>query len=574
MLNKFKGFLALALVLTLVPVGAGVYAEEVETETPVVETVSTTDEFLQAIADEKSVITLGADINVTEKVNITYDVTIDGNGHAIIGNNVEGWQGFYILQVYRATATIKNVTLTGGDAGLLVNGSNVTLEGTVDVSGNEFGGIEVSKGQDVTETPLLTINGQVTNTTDAEGLPTIWLDGLNEGVVATQEFEIKTVNNQVHYHIPTTPVNTTVEVDSEQAFLDAVAAGANHITLTADISISSKINILHDVVIDGAGHTISGTPNAGWQGLFGIQFYNVDSATIKNLNFTNLDAAILVNGSNLTLEGAINLSGNEFGGIELSKGKDVTNNVVLDVTNAVLTNDTEDYGLPTVWVDNTLDAEVIGGTFVVRKDIKASQVQYYLNAETNKEAKANEMFYEMFAALNSDKIKVNVNETDGSLQVVLIDATVDVDAVVDVLTSIIVDNDEVVGFQIAGAGAGFSEKPSEEDIRATIENLVTLYLSSTRTAVAAEGRAIPFGLIVNVDGTDVETDVVNVSFTSRNGTVDPVEPTKPTEDKETPKTDGAKTPNTGLSDMMTMYASLIVLGAIVLVTLKTKKRYN
>lgn len=184
------------------------------------------------------------------------------------------------------------------------------------------------------------------------------------------------------------------------------------------------------------------------------------------------------------------------------------------------------------------------------------------------------MFYEMFAALNSDKIKVNVNETDGSLQVVLIDATVDVDAVVDVLTSIIVDNDEVVGFQIAGAGAGFSEKASEEDIRATIENLVTLYLSSTRTAVAAEGRAIPFGLIVKVDGTDVETDVVNVSFTSRNGTVDPVEPTKPTEDKETPKTDGAKTPNTGLSDMMTMYASLIVLGAIVLVTLKTKKRYN
>lgn len=573
MLNKFKGILALALVLTLVPVGTGIYAEESGQEA-VVETVDNVEELLQALADKDEVITLGASFNVTEPIVIDYEVTIDGAGHTISGNSTEGiWESLYIVHVYRTTATLKNITLTNGDAGLLVNGSTVTLEGKVDVSGNDFGGIEVSQGSGVTEPAILNISGTITNTTEVEGKPTIWLDNLTEGFNG-EGFEkvVMADKNQVHFYFKKDVEPVTVEVASVEDLKTAIAANAPHITLTDNITVTEKINILHAIVIDGAGHTISGNNQPGWEGLYALQFYNVN-ATVKDLNFTNLDAAILVNGSTLTLEGSVNLSGNEFGGIELTQGVDVVNAPKLNIENVILTNTTEDYGQPTVWTDSTSAAEIIGGSLIVRNDINGTQDQYYLNAETAKEVKATKMFYEMFAALNSDKVKVNVNDVDGSLQVVFIGGKADVDAVVDVLTSIIVDNDEVVGFQIGNQGIGFSVKPSEEQIRTQVKNLVEAFLSSARTVAEVEGRAIPFALEMNIDGTDVKSAVANVSFTSRDGGTDPVEPVKPTEDKDTPKED-SKTPKTGIQDTVTMYASLIVMGALVLVALKSRKRYN
>ena len=50
------------------------------------------------------------------------------------------------------------------------------MKGTVDVSGNEFGGIEVSQGEGVTKEPKLTVNGTLTFAAD-EDLPAIWIDG-------------------------------------------------------------------------------------------------------------------------------------------------------------------------------------------------------------------------------------------------------------------------------------------------------------------------------------------------------------------------------------------------------------
>ena len=88
----------------------------------------------------------------------------------------EGWNSNYVLQFYETKGSIENLSIAGGDAAILVNGSDVTLNGTVDVSGNEFGGIEVSQGEGVTKEPKLTVNGTLTFTTD-EDLPAIWIDG-------------------------------------------------------------------------------------------------------------------------------------------------------------------------------------------------------------------------------------------------------------------------------------------------------------------------------------------------------------------------------------------------------------
>jgi adenosine/AMP kinase len=154
--------------------------------------VGTLEEFKAALADaSKSLINLTADFTTTEKILVSRDdVTINGNNKTITFTGDEtGWKGNYVLHVYNTTGvTIKDIKLTGGDAALLVNGSEVTLTGAIDVSGNEFGGIESSKGVGVEKDPKLTVTGATfTNTSEAYGLPTIWEDQVEGTVVVADE---------------------------------------------------------------------------------------------------------------------------------------------------------------------------------------------------------------------------------------------------------------------------------------------------------------------------------------------------------------------------------------------------
>lgn len=120
----------------------------------------------------------------------TYTLTQDSTVEDIIiestADNTE-WHSSYGLQFYTGAHTVKNATLKGGNAGIIVNGATVTLEGTIDVSGNTFGGIEVCKGSNPALTAgVLNINGaNIINTTEEYGKPTIWIDGNTdeEGIV-------------------------------------------------------------------------------------------------------------------------------------------------------------------------------------------------------------------------------------------------------------------------------------------------------------------------------------------------------------------------------------------------------
>ena len=157
--------------------------------------VSNQTELKEALANENiEVIVLANDIETTEKINITRPVIIDGNNKTIRYVGTFGssqskdntiWAGIYVLQVYKTTATIKNIKLTGANAALLVNGSNVKLEGTIDVSGNGFGGIELGKGKDVTTSPHLSLDSinQIINTTETENAPTLWTPIDTEGAI-------------------------------------------------------------------------------------------------------------------------------------------------------------------------------------------------------------------------------------------------------------------------------------------------------------------------------------------------------------------------------------------------------
>lgn len=139
--------------------------------------VSTYADFEQAIGDATvSTIKLDGNIDAPGKISILRDVTIDGGGHTIKFNGDIDWKSNF-LQVYKATATVKDLTVKDGNLAFFVNGGTLNIEGTVKISGN-FGGIGLSQGDGVTEVPTLNIaNGAVLNYTgESVTTPAIYQD--------------------------------------------------------------------------------------------------------------------------------------------------------------------------------------------------------------------------------------------------------------------------------------------------------------------------------------------------------------------------------------------------------------
>ncbi len=159
--------------------------------------VGSQSELLEAIQDKDvDTITLSKDIETTQKINITRPLVIDGKNHTIKYVGTFGtdnsksntvWGGIYVLQFYKTTGTIRNIKLTGGNAALLLNGSQVKLEGTIDVSGNGFGGIELGQGVNVDEDVKLTLddNINIINTTEKNSAPTLWVASDSEDATIT-----------------------------------------------------------------------------------------------------------------------------------------------------------------------------------------------------------------------------------------------------------------------------------------------------------------------------------------------------------------------------------------------------
>lgn len=204
--------------------------DEPEPEEPT--EVATEEDLKQAIANGDKEVKLTDNITVASgNLNLGTTQHFDGNGktisfgttgqnlvsthsgtiieNVIVENTVatEDWSSTYGIQCYNGNYTIKNVTAKGGNAGILVNSANVTLEGTIDVSGNEFGGIEVSKSSNTQLQPsTLNINGAtIVNTTEEFRKPTIWIDGVEDGnVVNGAESMFATtelVENQIQYYL-------------------------------------------------------------------------------------------------------------------------------------------------------------------------------------------------------------------------------------------------------------------------------------------------------------------------------------------------------------------------------------
>lgn len=126
------------------------------------------------------------------------------NDLEVVSNGTNKWTSTYAIQVYNGTGyALNGCKCSGANAALLVNGASATVN-NCDVSNNTFGGIEVSKGAEADQSSSLTVTGSITNTTEAYGKPTIWIDGATAGntVNADGLFSSDSIKaDQVQYYL-------------------------------------------------------------------------------------------------------------------------------------------------------------------------------------------------------------------------------------------------------------------------------------------------------------------------------------------------------------------------------------
>lgn len=248
-----------------------------------------------------------------------------------------------------------------------------TITATVQTDGTYLATLDLSqygKGE-YTITATDKAGNTVTSATfdfDATGALVTNIDELN-AALSDNTIETIYLNNDITDLTSRVVVNRAVTINGNNhklTFTDAINTAPNGekqgIVVTAN-----------DVVINDLTVEMDAIDNEAWTGTYAIQVYN-GTATLNNITTTGADGGIFANNSTITLTGTIDVSGNEFGGIEVSNG-----NPVLNATEATLVNTTEEFKKPTIWTDKTPNAVVNVKDMFENKHVKDEQVQYYLN---------------------------------------------------------------------------------------------------------------------------------------------------------------------------------------------------
>lgn len=231
--------------------------------------------------DVKS-ITIASEVSLDKELQLRNSGTTFNGNNKTISSNVEGkvltflndgttvndlviestadntdWHSSYNVQFYTGTHKLKNAKLSGGNAGIIVNAATLTLEGTIDVSGNTFGGIEVSKGvAEGLSAGVLNINGAtLINTTEEYGKPTIWIDGNTDDVGIVNGAESMTMiekDGQKQYYLDAShAVDPSLSENSEES------ANVAETYTKEDLLSKSKSDI--QSIASGLGLDTSGT---------------------------------------------------------------------------------------------------------------------------------------------------------------------------------------------------------------------------------------------------------------------------------------------------------------------------
>lgn len=181
--------------------------------------VSSLEELMAALAEEKPLIVLTGSFTADAQISLPYAVTLNGNGNTITSNHDApeareaagilisadgvtvsgltvsgpnntpgGWDsGEYAIKVYDCDGVkLKNITVKDANAGIQINSASVVMEGTITVSGNEWGGIEVAKSSQLEKVSSLDIrNANLVHASESYSNPVLWVDGNEAGGTVT-----------------------------------------------------------------------------------------------------------------------------------------------------------------------------------------------------------------------------------------------------------------------------------------------------------------------------------------------------------------------------------------------------
>ena len=371
-------------------------------------------------AEKGDIVTLLKDITVdmgdkdAAAIAITKNLTLDGNGKTIAANKIDAEEGMgHILGIQGANVKVRDLTIDGTDKsarhgiqvygegskatlysvtvkncfgyGLVVNGATATAT-RLTTDGNGWGGVNVTKGVNITDNPSFTLNsGTLTDENpiqiDVEegDLDADWVtfgEGAEEWDIIT---DAETGDGRPAIQWKPAKGEAVAQVNgSNYATLEAAIAAAKEgatVKLLKDITVktvkkNSPIILLNKTLtLDGNGKTITAelgdikpaedaenkgmshvlglqakdivvknlTINGGDAARHGVQTYGAgNSATLENVTIKDCTGyGAVANGSILTVNG-LNTSGNNWGGINVSKGSNVTNTPTLQFNKGTL----------------------------------------------------------------------------------------------------------------------------------------------------------------------------------------------------------------------------------------------
>lgn len=381
-----------------------IVSEQVDALAANVAEINNAAELAAAAADSNiNVFSIKSSFTTADKTVLSRSVYVDGNGNTITFAGVSGWASEYVFQAYKTSLTMNNISITGGDAAILANGSNLKLEGAVNVTGNEFGGIEVSQGQNVTVPASLNVTGTLINHSEAYALPTVWSDS-NSTVTGplTKATHIKISQDQyyldaVKADIAATNVTLGLTYSSAQGALDAALPG-NTVRLDRNVNLPAGslrfvkdsvtldgnnkivtaafvgVNRTEDaaaVYINARGVVISSLTVVGPADLssmmHGIQAWKASGVVLSDVTIKNSTKyGLQVNGSQVTVN---NLTTENSGWV----GVEVANPGAHLTVNGVSTHNEADSDYAQIWVvDRESDSKVI--------DTNSQYVRYWEGA--------------------------------------------------------------------------------------------------------------------------------------------------------------------------------------------------
>ncbi len=237
------------------------------------------------------------------------------------------------------------------------------------------------------------------------------------GALVNNEDELRSALEDAN--IQTIYLNKDIEELKERIIINrpvTINGNDKKLTFTTDINTApygerqGVVVTSNDVVINDLTVQMNAVEgNDTWTGTYAIQVYN-GSATLNNIIATKADGGIFANNSTIKLTGTIDVSGNEFGGIEVSNGSPV-----LDATVATLVNTTEAFKKPTIWTDKTINAVVNVSGLTAVDNIKEEQVQYYLNKENIATGTITANINEILVSNNLDKPNAIISNGEATL---------------------------------------------------------------------------------------------------------------------------------------------------------------